>query len=155
MAFESEMGQGYPTMADIEAFLSALKLELPTKTNPNPEEEFKQFIWGIISSLEWVLTLGVYCSTPTTFNVRGGKYLYDGELKTYTPGNAVDPADNDTTYIWLKPDNTIDSAIDGTGWPATEHVKLAEIDVDADGYVTAVRDLRNQSFFNATPTPAA
>lgn len=58
----------------------------------------------------------------------------------------MDPTDNDTTYIWLKPDNTIGSDIDGSGWPTTEHVKLAEIDVDSDGNITEIRDLRGRNF---------
>jgi len=140
------MSGGYPAEADIDSYLSGRGFELVTDNNPNFIQEFKQFFFGLLNALDWAGALGVYCPSPTTFNVRGGKYLFAGEVKTYTPGSAVDPTDNDTTYIWLKPDNTIASGIDGSGWPATEHIKLAEIDVDSDGKVTAIRDLRGQMF---------
>lgn len=142
------MNLGYPAEADIDDFMSDRGIEIPTENNSNYYAEFKQFLWGIINALDWAGALGVYCASTTTFNVRGGKYLFKGTVKTYTPGSAVNPTDNDTTYIWLKPDNTIGSAIDGTGWPSTEHIKLAEIDVDSDGIITDVRDLRGQTFLN-------
>jgi len=140
------MNGGYPAEADIDTFLSDRGLESITEGNPNFIPEFKQFVYGIVLAGDWVGVLGVYCPSATTFNVRGGLYLFKGEVKTYTPGSAVNPTDNDTTYIWLLSDNTIGSGIDGTGWPNVEHVKLAEIDVDSDGVITAVRDLRGQTF---------
>lgn len=145
------MTGGYPAEADIDTFLADRGLELLTENNPNFIAEFKQFVWGILNRLDWAGGLGVYCATATTFNISGGKYLYKGEVKTYTPGSAVDPTDNDTTYIWLTPDNTIGSGIDGSGWPESEHVKLAEIDVDSSGNITAVRDLRGQTFLQYVP----
>lgn len=142
------MDGGYPAEADIDQFLSDRGLELVTENNPNFTLEFKQHLWGLLNTFDWAGALGVYCPSPTTFNVRGGKYLFAGEVKTYTPGDAVNPTDNDTTYIWLKPDNSIGSDIDGNGWPNTEHIKLAEIDVDSDGKITKIRDLRGQTFLN-------
>ena len=142
------MTGGYPAEADIDQYLGDRGIELIPEFDTNFIQEDKQRTWGILNALDWASVLGVYCPSPTTFNVRGGKYLFKGEIKTYTPGSAVDPTDNDTTYIWLKPDNSIGSAIDGTGWPSTEHIKLAEIDVDSDGKITAVRDLRGQTFLN-------
>lgn len=140
------MSGGYPAEADIDTYLSGRGLELITENNPNFILEFKQFLYSVLNAFDWAGALGVYCPSPTTFNVRGGKYLFAGEVETYTPGSAVDPTDNDTTYIWLKSDNTIGSDIDGNGWPTTEHIKLAEIDVDSDGNITAIRDLRGQTF---------
>ena len=142
------MTGGYPAEADIDSYFAARGLELITENNDNFIQEYKQYIYGILLALDWAAVLGVYCPSTTTFNVRGGKYLFNGTVKTYAPGAAVNPTDNDTTYIWIKSDNTIDSAIDGTGWPSTEHIKLAEIDVDSDGIITAVRDLRGQTFLN-------
>ena len=131
------MNNGYPTLSEMDTFFTARGVEIPDENQENYYDQFKQFLYGILNSMEWSNPLGVWLPSPTTFNVRGGKYVYkDGTIKTYTAGSAVDPTDNDTTYIWLKPDNTIGSAIDGTGWPATEHIKLAEIDVDADGKIT-------------------
>lgn len=145
------MDGGYPAEADIDTFLSDRGLELLTENNPNFIADFKQFVWGLLNRLDWAGALAMHCPTPTTFNVAGGKYLYKGQVKQYTPGSATDPTDNDTTYIWLKPDNTIDSDIDGNGWPNTEHIKLAEIDVDSEGIITAVRDLRGQAFLEFGP----
>jgi len=146
MSFESQMTQGYPLEADIDTFLSARAMELMTENNPNWEVEFKQAMYNLASLFDWAGVLRVYAASSTTFNVVGGKYLYKGTAKTYSAGSAVNPTDNDTTYVWLKSDNSIDSGIDGSGWPSTEHVKLAEIDVDSDGDITAIRDLRGQTF---------
>ena len=148
MSFESLMANGYPSVADIDDYLEGLGVELVTPHNPNFIDEFKQMIYGLLNAVNWTAALGVWLPSSTTFNVRGGRYLYKGTVKTYTPGGAVNPTDNDTTYIWLKPDNSIDSAIDGTGWPATEHIKLAEIVVDSEGVITDITDLRGQTFLN-------
>ena len=149
MSFESQMNNGYPTIADIEDILEAAGIEIMTERNPMWYDELKQTIWGLLNATNWAAALGVYCPSPVTFNVRGGKYIYKDTVKTYTPGAAVDPTDNDTTYIWMDGANAIASAIDGTGWPTTDHIKLAEIDVDSDGVITAVRDLRGETFLAA------
>ncbi len=139
------MEGGYPLQADIDSYLTEQGIELVTENNPTYILEFKQLLYAILKRTDFVSPLGVWCPSPQTFNVRGGKYLYDGTIKTYTPGEAVNPTDNDTTYIWLTAANEIGSGIDGNDWPATEHVKLAEIDVDSDGVITEVRDLRLQA----------
>jgi hypothetical protein len=146
MSFESQMVKGYPTESDIEDFLSARGIELLTPHNPNYLAEFKQTIWGILNALDWAMALGVYCPSSVTFNVRGGKYLFKETVKTYTPDVSVEPTSNDTTYIWMAADNTIGHAVDGTGWPTAEHIKLAEIDVNEEGIITAIRDLRGETF---------
>jgi len=145
------MTGGYPVEADIDAFLADRGLELVTENNENSIAEFKQFLWGILNRLDWAGALAVYCPSASTFNVGGGQYLYKGEVKTYTPGSAVDPTNNDTTYVWLTPANAVGSGIDGSGWPATEHIKLAEIDVDSGGVITDVRDLRGRAFLDYAP----
>jgi len=142
------MNNGYPSYQDAIAYLNDRGIEEVTEWNEAFITEFCQLLYALTNFADWAGALGVYCPSSATFNVRGGNYLFAGTVKTYTPGDAVDPTDNDTTYIWLKTDNTIDSAVDGTGWPTTEHVKLAEIDVDADGIITAIRDLRGKTFLN-------
>jgi len=77
--------------------------------------------------------------------------VFRGTVKEYSTGTAVNPADDDTTYVWMAANNTIGSGIDGSGWPSAEHIKLAEIDVDADGVITAIRDLRGQVMLSAGP----
>jgi hypothetical protein len=145
------MERGYPADADIQDYLEDRGLEVVPENAVPYTEDFRKFVWGIINQLDWARTLAVYCATSTTFNIAGGKYVWKGEIKTYTPGSSIDPTDNDTTYIWVKPDNTIGSVVDGTGWPATEHIKLAEIDVDPDGVITAVRDRRADGFLQYLP----
>jgi hypothetical protein len=143
------MSQGYPAVADIDTALAARGIEMIHENNMEDlHSDLKREKWAHTNFCDWAGNLGVFCPSPSTFNVVGGKYLFRGDIKTYTPSTAVNPTDNDTTYIWLKPDNTIDSAVDGTGWPATEHVKLAEIDVNSSGVITAVRDLRGQTFMD-------
>lgn len=85
MSFQSLMTGGYPTESDIDTELAALGLELCTVNNPNYIAENKQQVWGRINALRWAISLSVYPPTPTTFNVRGGDYLYKGTEKTYTP----------------------------------------------------------------------
>jgi hypothetical protein len=139
------MDGGYPQEADIDTYLLDQGVEFITDNNPNYALEVKQMIYRLLKRTEYAAVLNVFCPSPQTFNVVGGKYLYDGEVKTFDPGEAVNPTDNDTTYIWLTAANAIGSGIDGDGWPVTEHVKLAEIDVDADGVITEIRDLRVQN----------
>jgi len=148
MSFASQMTNGYPAVADIDDYLDGLGIELVTANNRNYIDELKQMLYGLLNAVNWAAALGVWLPSSTTFNVRGGRYLYKGEVKTYAPGSAVNPTDNDTTYIWLKPDNSIGSGIDGDGWPATEHVKLAELVVDSDGVITDITDLRGRTFLN-------
>lgn len=145
------MTGGYPAEADIDEFLSDRGIELVSENNSDFIEEFKQTVWAILSRFDFAGTLAVYCPSTTTFNVAGGEYLYKGEVKTFAPGSAVNPTDNDTTYVWLTPANAIGSGIDGDGWPNTEHIKLAEIDVDSDGIITDVRDLRGRAFMDYAP----
>jgi hypothetical protein len=146
---DTPMTYGYPAVADIETELAARGIEMiPENNQEDLYSDLKREKWAHINFADWAGVLGVWLPSSTTYNVRGGKYLYKGDVKTYTPGAAVNPTDNDTTYIWLKPDNTISAAVDGTGWPTTEHVRLAEIDVDADGVITDVRDLRGQTFLD-------
>jgi len=144
------MNNGYPSIADIEDILAAAGIEIVTENNPMWYSELKQMIWGLLNAANWALALGVYCPSPSTFNVRGGKYLYKGTITTYTPSTAVDPTNNATTYIWIDSNNTLGSAVSGTGWPTTDHIKLAEIDVDVNGVITAIRDLRGENFLQIT-----
>jgi len=146
------MSRGYPTLADILAWLEERGLELVSENNTNHVADFYQMIWGLLNAFEAFAALGVYFASSTTFNVRGGHYCWDTTEKEYTSGSPVDPTDNDTTYIWMANDNTIGSGIDGDGWPGTDHIKLAEIDVDADGVITAIRDLRGKTFLRFVPT---
>ena len=142
---DEPMEFGYPAEADIVTILAAIGIEHVKENNSNFLEAYRQEMWGLINAVRWAATLGVWLPSSTTFNVRGGKYNWRGDVKTYTAGGAVDPTDNDTTYIWMKSDNTIASGIDGDGWPSYDHIKLAEIGVDSGGDITDVTDLRGES----------
>lgn len=146
------LSRGYPAISDIVSDLEALGLEGVPLGETNFIEDYYRTLWGLVSSVRWAMTLGVYAATTTTFNVRSGSYMYDTTVKTYTAGAAINPADNDTTYVWMKSDNTIGYGVDGDGWPTTEHIKLAEIDVDSDGVITDIRDMRYPTIYK---TPAA
>lgn len=137
---------GYPAEADIDDFLAERGVEIVEENNNNYILQFKQMLWRLLQSCDYARVLSVYAASSTTFNVVGGRYDYSGTIKTYTPGSAIDPTDNDTTYVWMKPDNTIGSDIDGNGWPGTAHIKLAEIDTDSDGVITDIRDMRTVAF---------
>jgi len=139
-----EMTAAYPTEAAIEALFAAWGLEVPDENNDNYIQQFKQCLYSLLDS--WPRPLRVWCPSTTTYNVVGGPYNWRGTVKTYAPGAAVNPTDNDITYIWLDPDNTVGYAVDGTGWPTHDHLKLAEITVDSDGVIAAVTDKRGQSF---------
>lgn len=135
---------GAPSAADIITALEAAGIVQPTDYNNDFIAEFNKMLWLLLNAHSPAGVLGVWPPTATTINVRAGSYNYKGEAKTYTPTTDIDPTDNDTTYVWLDPDNTVDSGIDGDGWPATEHAKLAEVAVDADGVITAITDRRSE-----------
>ncbi|MFA5553499.1 MAG: hypothetical protein WCZ89_06195 [Phycisphaerae bacterium] len=140
------MIQAYPNEAVIDDYFAARGLELIDERNPEFILQFKQMLWRLMQSSDYARALSVYAASEITFNVVGGRYDYDGTIKTYEPGEPVNPTDNDTTYVWLNNDNSIGSGIDGDGWPATEHTKLAEIDVDEEGIITDIRDMRTSRF---------
>jgi hypothetical protein len=140
------MDQGYPNEADIIDYLDDAAIELVSEYTEDFYSAYRQEAYCLVNALRSLMALSVYAASSQTFNVRPGRYDYNGTIKTYTPGSAIDPTDNDTTYVWLNDDNTIGSGIDGDDWPATEHIKLAEIDVDSDGVITAIRDMRAVSF---------
>jgi hypothetical protein len=141
----------YPTEADLLDWFYDRGLELQTDNEPEYILTWLKIMWALLNAVDWALPLGVYAPTSTTFNVRGGKYLFAGGVKTYTPGANIDPTDNDTTYVWMNYNNTVGSGIDGSGWPSTTHIKLAEVDVDEDGVITDIRDLRSQAFLQWLP----
>ena len=133
----------YGHESDPGAFLTARSLEWAVEYDPEYYTHIRQVVARIVGAVDCALPLSVQRASSTTFNVRGGRYRFAGTEKTYTPSTAVDPTDSDTTYVWIADDNTIGSAIDGTGWPATPHIKLAELVVDSDGVITSITDRRS------------
>ncbi len=131
----------------IDDFIAALGAELISENNADFIPEFKKMMRRLLQVAGCISPLSVYAESVSTVNVVGGRYNYDGEVKTYTPRVAVNPTDNDTAYVWMDDANTIGYGIDGDGWPETEHIKLAEIDVDSDVIITTnIRDMRTAAF---------
>jgi len=85
--------------------------------------------------------------------IRAGRVTISSVVLSYAGEDpAVDGlADNDTTYIWIEDVGsvaTIDSAIDGTGWPGGAHFKLAEVTMSS-GAITTLTDRRTDEIFTA------
>lgn len=84
-------------------------------------------------------------ANATTVRIMAGRYRIHGTVLAYA-GGAVDLAahNNDTAYVWAY--NSSGSAAilfgaDGSGWPGTAHLKLAEVTLSA-GAITAIVDRR-------------
>lgn len=73
----------------------------------------------------------------------GESYLGTYAGNTSAAGAVDGLADDDVTYIWLHNAGSpqVGSAIDATGWPAYDHIRLAEV-TRAGGVITAIKDLR-------------
>lgn len=91
----------------------------------------------------------------------GGTYIYvmpgrariGGVLLVYA-GAAIDLAahNDDVAYVWLKDVGgvaTIAFANDATGWPVTDHIKLAEVTL-VGGVITAILDRRVETVMTLT-----
>lgn len=88
-------------------------------------------------------------SDPLVVHVNTGRVVVGGTLLTYAGGTKdLTAFDDDVAYVWLEDDTgaTIDAAADGTGWPATAHMKLAEVTM-VGGAITAIVDRRPESIF--------
>jgi hypothetical protein len=87
----------------------------------------------------------------TTIRVLPGRASIGGVALAYA-GGTVDLAahNNDTAYVWLEDDGgaTVKTAGAATGWPATAHIKLAEVTL-AGGEITDVLDRRFETFLKA------
>ena len=149
ITYIESMKKGYPAITDVMTYLNSRGLEWPRCGDEIHPDDIWGTLWAIANFADYAGALGVYKESATTWRVRGGSYLWGNTVKTYALAAAVDPTDNDTTYIWMESDNTIGSAVDGTGWPADEHIKLAEIAVDLDGVITSITDLRGKAFLQA------
>lgn len=108
---------------------------------------FYQFGYQILNALAEVANnLRVFNDDAggTTIGVTPGRCTINGVVTTYA-GGTISLTDNDTTYIWLTDGGAgagaLGSAIDGTGWTGSDHIKLAEVTV-ASGEVTAILDRR-------------
>ncbi|MCP4566833.1 MAG: hypothetical protein GY841_04540 [FCB group bacterium] len=134
--------QGYPAVADILTYFGVQGTEEVTENNADFLTEYRQMMWRLMNRVEGAAALSVYADTTTTFRVQAGDYLWSGTRTTYAGSAQVNPTDDDITYVWMQGDNTIDSGIDGDGWPAEDHIRLAEVTVNASGTITDITDKR-------------
>lgn len=146
------MAQGYPTVTVIDAYLTAQGIEDIAEHDTDWQTEWKQKLWRWLNRTETAGAVSVYAVSTTTINAVTGYYYWDGVEQTFTAATAIDPTDDDTTYVWLAGDGTLDSAIDATGWPDYEHIKLAEVTTDADGVIINIVDRRTML---GAPVPGA
>jgi len=135
------MAQDYPSDADILTYLTAHGLEYIAEDDENWLAEIRHIWWRLLNAHESARALSVYSSEAGKVKVIGGEYRWNDTLKTYAGSAAITPADDDTSYVWMKSDNTVDSGTDAAGWPDVDHIKLAEV-VKASGVVTDVIDQR-------------
>jgi len=134
--------QGYPAVANILTEFAVQGFEEITENNADFMTESRQMLWRMLSRTEGAAALSVYADTTTTFRVQAGDYLWAGTRTTYAGSAQVNPTDDDITYVWMRGDNTISSGIDGDGWPAEDHIRLAEVTVGATGTITDITDKR-------------
>ena len=131
----------YPSAAQVAADIAAEEIEIVTDGNAAFITEYNEELWSVTKQTSPARALGIYFPTALSANAIEGYYEWDGEIKKFTAGAAVVLTNNDTNYIWLIEAGTIATAVDGTGWPAVPHIKLAEVTI-AGGVITTVLDRR-------------
>ncbi len=133
----------YPSLATIQAKFISQGIEEITENNTDYLLEFRQMLWRLLNRTESGAALSVfaYTSADGTFKVQEGYYVWQGTVKSYAGSGALNPTHDDTTYVWMTEENTVDSGIDGDGWPIVDHIKLAEV-TDTAGVITNVVDRR-------------
>ncbi len=138
------MARNYPTESNIQTEFTQQGVEEPAENLYEHLDDMRRFQWDFLKRTEGAAALGVYMvpTSDTTYKVRAGYYRWGGEIKLYAGSTAQDPTNNDTTYVWIVAAGTIDSAIDGTGWPSADHIKLAQVVVDSSGNITDIVDMR-------------
>ncbi len=142
------MSRSFPTEATIVTFLKAQGIEEPTENTYEWLADWRRAYWDSLIRTMPSATLAVSIDQDDNklYNVLGGYYSWNGEIKLFVADTDNDPADNDTHFVFLQPDNTVSSATDGAGWPTTEHMKLAEVVVASDGFITNIVDRRTAIF---------
>lgn len=129
-------------------------LVYPSVTVNNWGPPRTRFDAGLIALAKLANNLRVYevADNADAVGVMPGRVAFDGTGYAYAGGDpAVDAlANNDTTYVWAYLSGgvvTIASALDATGWPAYQHVKLAEVTMTA-GVISELVDRRGESLFS-------
>lgn len=147
--------QTYPENSALAAFLAANLVEdiPPLRTDDETGEtvanddfaaDHQRLLWNLLHQTSPGRALAVIGTQNDTarVNVVGGWYEFDGQARNYVPGGAIDLAGGytgSTARVWMGPDNTVGH---GTDWPATRHLKLAEVLVNANDAVSEIRDCR-------------
>ena len=149
MAFTQE----YPTSTIIKAYLTAQGVEVVEENDDDFYTEWEQQMWQMLNRTETAGALSVYADVTTSIKVSSGRYYWGSDYRYYAGSAAINPTDNDTTYVWMTDANTVSSATDATGWPATPHIKLAEVTAAVTtGIITNIVDRRPMLIGNAYPS---
>jgi hypothetical protein len=124
---------------------AATGVVFPVVSQNNWAANFYRFSQRVIDALLRANDLRVYPveGNADAVGIRPGRRRAGSTVINYL---GQDPAvdnltNNDTTYIWIGLNGSISSAVDGTGWPAAPHFKLAEVTM-VDGAITAIVDRR-------------
>jgi hypothetical protein len=144
---------------------SSTGVVLPTVSQNNWAANFYRFAQRVIDSLVRANDLRVFEveGNADAVGIRPGRRRAGSTVINYLGQDpAVDSlTNNDTTYIWILLNGSIASAVDGTGWPAAPHFKLAEVTM-VDGAITAIVDRRAEGLtgfvlesFSSGTRPAA
>lgn len=81
---------------------------------------------------------------PGKAMIAGTVYEHAGDTDS---GGVIDGlTDNDTTFVWAEPPGSgtspaINSAVDATGWPSGDHIKLAKVTMSG-GAIDSIEDMR-------------
>ncbi|MEM1186802.1 MAG: hypothetical protein AAGI53_17590 [Planctomycetota bacterium] len=92
-------------------------------------------------------------STPTSIYVAPGRASIGGTPLPYNGGShELATINNDTAMVWLTDNGSGSPQIGfvsaGVGWPAGDHIKLAEVTIQA-GRITSILDRRFESILSA------
>ena len=145
----------------VKQLTSDQALALESTTDPDTGLQFPALLsaqWGaaVLAALQMLIDASLpdlrvveIENNADAIGVLPGKAIIEGTLLDYAgdtdAGGAIDGlTDNDTTYIWAENNSgslAINSAVDGTGWPSSDHIKLAKVTLSG-GAIDSIEDMR-------------
>jgi len=138
------------TPADVDALVDTRDLRTGLRYPPPGLQPYHRWLVDTLHRLAdhsaADLRVDLDDASPTTIRVAPGRASISSTPLVHE-GSTHDLAafNNDTAYVWLENDGSDAANIafdsDATGWPATAHLKLAEVAL-AGGAVTHVLDRR-------------
>ena len=145
----------------VKQLTSDQALALESTTDPDTGLQFPALLsaqWGaaVLAALQMLIDASLpdlrvveIENNADAIGVLPGKAIIEGTLLEYAgdtdAGGAIDGlTDNDTTLIWAENNAgsmQINSAVDGTGWPSSDHLKLAKVTLSG-GAIDSIEDMR-------------